>query len=364
MQKNGLLGGKWWKFDRYRICEAGFIRRSLHILPAGGAKLIEYNPWAQWGRDRRVVGQSIESPYRRFLDMVGRLRCKTPIVKRLSEIPSSIWVSHSEQLMDDSKTMIVQWCHEQGLLGLMPHSISQVVLAPHVEKFPKSDAIVHKKAGNRPPSSIQWQVQYARTSRGWSESRLPTASRGAIEPGVLTQRGTYESLQHLAHFFPKVARPDISDEWKTHRYPLPLTPKFWSEYGESLSDFLFAAHMLRLSVDAMALKKNPRSQVDQQRMFALEAFLDPLLTPIGFTYGLQSGVGVVPRLYAGSLLAAFAAMALEDVPKGQIKRCPVCGSPFVAGAHQQTLYCSKRCRWTAQRRAYRKRKRADEIEGG
>jgi hypothetical protein len=363
VNKNGLIGGKWWRFNRYEIREAGFIRRQLYILPAVGAKLVEYDPWARWQRDRPAVGQSIESPYRAFLDMVSRLRCKTPAIKRFSEIPSNRWDALSEDLTENSRAMIIEWCQEYGLLGLMPHSIYQIVLAPHVEKFPKSEAVAWRKAGHRPPSTIQMQRQYARTSRGWHPFKLP-AARTPREPGVLVQRGTYESLRALAHFFPRIARADISEEWKTYHYPLPLTQQFWFEYGEPLSDFLFEAHKLRTAVDAMALKKTPRSVTDRQRLFALEAFLDDLLSPIGFTYGFQSGAGVMPRLYAGSLLAAFAAMAVEDVPKGQIKLCAICGSPFIAGAHPQTLYCSKRCRWRQQRRTYRKeiKERAESKE--
>jgi len=58
-----------------------------------------------------------------------------------------------------------------------------------------------------------------------------------------------------------------------------------------------------------------------------------------------------------SLLGSFAMMALLDLTEGRrIHECPVDKRMFVADAWQ-VRYCSPRCRHTAQKRAYRLKKR-------
>jgi len=91
-------------------------------------------------------------------------------------------------------------------------------------------------------------------------------------------------------------------------------------------------------------------------------YLRGLLSPVGFGYAQNGDLGLRPRLLGGSLLALLTAMALQDAQKGRVLQCAVCGTIFIAGNREQTPYCSKRCRATAQKRAKREREKENQGE--
>jgi hypothetical protein len=206
-------------------------------------------------------------------------------------------------------------------------------------------------------------VQFTRTAGAWYRNEdLPSDVPSQVPilhwPGSVLIQGwdsrslTRSKLREIAPFFPATGSPEKSNQWETYEYPVPLSPEFWRAYAEPVSEFVRGALILRDAVEAMSLKKIPRSKKDKERFAHLGA-LDFLLNPVGMTYRFQNNVGLKDRPVAGSLLATLAVMALQALPKGQVRECDECGAVFISGAHPWTRFCSKRCRGTAQQRTYR-----------
>ncbi len=349
-----LMAGQWWRFSRYETRTVHGRDRGSYIVPAAGAKLSQYDPWRLWSQARNSRGrEQVAPPYQTLLDLTARLRIGRSRTQKLSQIHSRQWEhlgweNLAEQLTPESRAEIAAWCAKFGLLGLLPHRLSQISLEG--PRFRQEE--------------VFFQTQYVRTASGWRESQFPAKSGEAGPAGAQFYDGEIlrrESLQSIAKFFPSVPAPDLSDEWRTHRYPRPLTEEFWTEYAEPVALFLSAAHRLRKLIDGVSIKKKPRLRSSEERRL-IEAIIhvDGLMAPVGFRCKFEQGIGLRPQITAGSLLSCFAAMILQDAVGGESKRCPVCGEPFMAFAYQQT-YCTPTCRRTAQQRAYRENLRKNTL---
>jgi hypothetical protein len=360
-----VQAGVWWRFTAYE-CREGSIR------PAQGATLEPYDPWqayraAQAGRKTRP------SPYQPLLDLLDGITYR-PVGEQ--GYPA---------LTPESEQQVLQWCATYGLLGVLPHRVRMVVLAPRWE--PLFEGL---------PEAL-WPAlrQYVRTATGWSlmvSSHLSGAPgegmpmpQGAPEargrlvgepdwphgwpmPGVLLRelRGPAWRWEPLARtwgrFFPDLP----TDGRETYAYPMPLTPAFWALYAEPVEAFLAGGLALREALRGLACLKPlaETSEDERQAIVGGMRVLQALVEPVGLTPRLSDEGGVHQQWAATSLLASFAAMALQDLSVKRLLGCAVCGRLFFSKAPRAT-YCRRTCRLTAQKRAYRekrKRKPARSLE--
>jgi hypothetical protein len=345
-----ILAGNWWKFDRYELRD-GMIR------PARGAKLSRYDPW-EHQNPATPLQQDRVPAYRSLLDIVNRLK--------YLESPSA--QNRFGRLHPRSERELLDWCGRHGLLGLLLHDALLITLAPHATKISAGDYRAILKSwrqhgvSERPPRTAMVQKSYTRTTFGWVERDQPIHRETHLQtPAVVTQdyvgeRLAEQSLVMLRRYFPSAARSNSPDAWQTFDCPAPLSDRFWMLYAESLDDFLSRTRFLRLAIASMTARtvRDPTS-VEAVELMAGRDYLQGLLSPVGFGFAVEPGVGLRPRLVGSSLLSILAAMALQDAPRGRVLQCDACGNIFIAGKRTQTRYCSKRCRATAQKRAVRKR---------
>ena len=237
-------------------------------------------------------------------------------------------------LTDDSEKAIVNWCRRYGLLGVLPHRVSQVTLSALDGE----------------------QRQYVKINIGWTEViRDCRNSVGAPgRPSVILQalRGSVLEVEPLsttwARFFPDVA---VADR-EMFAYPQPLTESFWKLYAEPLQDFLSAARALRELLAALRFQKSAKLREAHDALAGGPPIvLNALIAPVGLDAQMKgNSIGSI-NLVPGSLLASLTLMLLEDLLQGRALQCP-CGKLFVSKAYQ-ARYCSKRCRWRFEQRNFR-----------
>ncbi len=345
----------WWKrFSRYEI-------RDGYILPARGAKLSRYDPWADY-RVARSGTKEQQPPYQILLELLEDLRFRPASGGALALTP-------------EAEARLLAWCARNGLLGILPHRTLMVVFPPQWEP---------EMEGNR-KGLLPSLRTYARTNTGWflriSQQLVGGAEwRGAAhekgqpipeeywpkqwpKPGVLIgelHKGgwKWESVTETwARFFPDIPRGELTG----YPYPLPLTEDFWRIYAEPLDAFVSGAAALRDALKDLTATEAKSPGVEHGRRI-----LHALLGPVSPALDIVDGGQFRQRWVATSLLASYSMMAFQDlVEQRQVLICRICGKLFISGAWQAT-YCSPRCRHTAQKRAYRdkkRRKRGKAAEG-
>src|SRR5437870_5214091 len=135
-------GGRWWRYDRYEL-------QGGSICPARGAKLREYNPWADYEAAAR---QSQAAPYHSLLSLLERF----------------------------DEAGLLKWCAEHGLIGVLPHRALMVTFVARLQ---------HQR-GRRVVGFTQ--VRYVRSHSAWTGFRrfVPLSVdpyRLPFSPGVLLQ---------------------------------------------------------------------------------------------------------------------------------------------------------------------------------
>jgi hypothetical protein len=351
-----VAGGEWIRFERYEV-------RDGYIRPVEGAQFVTYDPWRMY-RAARASRAEQAPPYQSLLALLQGL----PLLDQTPE----------------SEARIAAWCTENGLLGLLPQRVQMVALYPRFVPLPPLFRVMDQDGK---PAQAWWPAQsrYYRTGTGWwhelttgGPPAMPIASdapdlEGALIPDGVSlpgQRPPSVVIQELqaekwvveplgqtwAHFFPSV--PET--EWETFAYPQPQTAEFWHLYAEPVPAFLEGALALYQALDRLQRLK-PVSQmtpadwgVVRPGMDTLNALVAPVRTALLATHdGAWRQEWLAP-----SLLASFSMMALEDLSEHRrIRSCETCGVLFTSAAYQ-ARYCSARCRQTAQKRGYRKRRNA------
>ena len=300
-----LLGGRWWRWTAYEVGD-GIIRR------APTAKLEVYDSWADYQPAGRRSGGA---PYQSLLTLIGRTD-ERDLTRRLAE-----------------------WCSEHGLLGVLPHSVVQIVL-------PRGRV----PAGlDRPRRELHraGPVVYTRFHWGW---RWYIASRAGLPAGVVVHgvgRGVWAHmpLKFLSRFFPTVP----ARERGRYPYPPPFTEAFWRLYAERVEDFLHAARTLRDALDDIKARRDR-----ERRRRGIDA-LNALVAPIGPALAPD----LSQRWRSPSLLTSFAMMALLDfVGRPTVLACQACGTPFVPRGYQ-SAFCTPTCRRRIEQQRRRDRQRRD-----
>ena len=343
--------GDWWRFDRYEV-------RNGLIRPAEGAGLERYDPWGP-GRGVRA-GQPA---YSALLNLAQGL-----------EFQPRPGPGPLRELTPDSAERLERWCGAHGLLGLLPHQLVMASRAPSWEPLEGNEAVL-----------VPTQLQYMHADHGWTSYHRMKAGHppGSLrdrperrgEPIPLEQvpsewprsgvilRSLDSSLYREESFASTWCRffPDVPRErTETYPYPRPLSDPFWQAYAEPVDDFADAAGLLLRAVTSLgAMGSRPKaSTLDRPSVGQGIDLLHSLVRTVGPAIA-SKGNGVLRQRWAStSLLGSFAMMALLDLTESRrILTCKHCGKVFVSRAYQ-AAYCSERCRFTAQKRRHRARKKA------
>jgi hypothetical protein len=340
--------GRWWRFSAYEV-------RDGAILPARGALLSTYDPWAEYaasstGRveDRGASPQQRHGkyarPYQALLDLYRQIAFSGDPLK----------------LTSPAEAALLRWVSDFGLLGILPHRATAIYEPQHDEDG----------------SSVLRSV-YPGPGRWYTRREARTSSKWPAAPGALLRDlgGSPPRWVPLAQirdrFFPD-ARTDAA-----FSVPAPFTAAFWDTYAEPLEEFVSAARLFRDVVLYVAPPpRAPRRQRRNQRVnHATEEArrnrftragrtLHALLEPVG--PALEIVEGRVPLLRhrwpTPTLLASFATMFLLDITGGkQVLTCAarrgagVCGRVLISG-DPRAKYCSETCKEREKKRRHPQRR--------
>jgi hypothetical protein len=315
--------GEWWRISLYEI-------RDGCIRPAKGAKLDWYDPWPDFGRTRaQTVGQwpaGVQPGYQSLMKLVHQLEY----------LPGH--TRYPNCLSGKSQALILEWCQQHGLLGVLLSRWESIRLAP-------------QRAGagswiQRTYSRGFGQVIRAQESKGDLVDSPANVLIHALDDLTLTDESPRKTW---SRFFPGIE----SSKRETYAYPPPYTAEFCQLYGEPLSDFCNAAKFLVGAISHAGTKQlEIRGDLKLARKQALDA-INLLRRPIDDVLDLLEDGSMKSRRVTPSLLATFAEMFAQDQAYGRsILQCTSCGSPFVSSAYQ-AQYCSVTCRLREQKRRLR-----------
>lgn len=335
-----FLGGTWWRFSSYRLDRAC-------IRPAIGAKLVQYDPW-------RFLGQK-PSPYTSLLQMHKSLR-----------------FSFTGELDSRSSANLLSWCSEYGLLGILPHVTVSASLALRWKRL--GDVLIPLKSVYRRQGS-SWTTDQDRITMDRQPYNVKALNKLYSNRKVIEQerrgRAVIHGLQY-DHSSPSYKIEPLKEAWgrffpdvtvseqDTFEYPIPTSDEFWKSYAEPLHDFLSVVQYLEQGLEAInSLTKPAGSSYEDRQSRILNLLVEPVSPAITHT-----NQRFQIRWDSPSLLGALAIMAILDLtePGAKILACPVCGIPFASKSYQ-AMYCSHRCRQTAQKRAQRLRRRHGKKRG-
>lgn len=366
--------GTWWRFSRYQLKD-GYIR------PVKGAKLEEYDPWQayreSWEFDpamdtlpRWANRRKQDSPYQSLLNLINTLSFKVGTG------------TNRFLLTTEGEKSLLEWCAQNGLLGILPQRVQMVTLAP---RWTNGDELYPPPPTNVYRTIIRYiRDNTERSTRGWaigmdisnptpdlslwgqlvSEEYQPSTG---MRPGVLLHSAELyyphgiekakQSAQPImassmageistsawkeeplsltwARFFPDVPK----EERETYMYPAPLTEHFWEIYAEHIEDFV---------TGALTLYEGVVNRFEEE--------INSLIAPVSMVIRESPEDTFSQEWVSPSLLASFAVMAAQDLTQHRrLQNCENCNKLFVTESYQ-ARYCSDRCRRTSQKRRYRQR---------
>lgn len=396
-------GRKWWRFDRYEISN-GFIR------PAAGARLESYEPWEQYRQSKQTTHEhgkrKAAAPYRSLIDICNNIKV-VPRAHGHSAPSQSLPVSTPRGLEGslyglaaESESIITTWCAENGLLGILTHHACMVALATRwrplssekaeqINRLARDQSRLEAALGRSPTLSpplragqlVPTRSVYVRTASGWVAAPHVgtghTAETDRIQEGEVVDQsiaGRYWDAPHAlirdyvtreyrlealteswSHFFPDVPEAERA----TRAYPLPLSAEFWHQYAEPVFPFVFygrrLGELLRDIAGARPLNKNPLAE-QWSTPLAAKAILNELAEPVSLALGFRLDGTCEQGWSSPSLLGFLTMMALLDLTEGwRARECAACSRQFLVGPSSRERYCSKTCRWNAQKRRYRQR---------
>ena len=283
--------GKWWRFSEYEVVD-GCIRPT-----ATATMKPPYDPWASiQSRPKDQRERDELAPHERLFRLVDDLK---PHIST-----NGPWFA----VTPEAEKMIVEWCNEFGLLGLLPHHVSRIDLAP---RYTNVQRLEQKADGAYPLDRNEARVTFIRTGGGWTADLLTSGgSTDRWQPWTdddVPRRGQYirsherpwfadssspppyltgvdldpgwtfphdpsswgggrVGLTWIYRFFTDAPKVDDSLRGRFDEYvcPMPLTMEFWRVYQEPVSDFVRAVLAFHFAYEgAWAFRDpggNPRLQ--------------------------------------------------------------------------------------------------------
>ena len=359
---DGGFKSLWWKAERYEL-------RGGCIAPVKGASMQPYDPWALVEEKRKA-----ESGPRPLclsaVDLCSKLK------RRRDPLPR--WPHVLER---ESEQLLIDWCNDYGLLGLLPHEVEYFSPYPRFERSEGSDqgwpvSLTFRRSG------VDWQCERTRWKgrehiagfkesedygipdpKDWPSRVQPGYLKRSIEPLLLDSwmEGTVPELSKLDRswfqYFPDLDWPASA----AYPFPCPYTPEFWAIYGEPIQFVYKAIRLLARCAEAMAEPKSGETVAENQSDVREHArrVLNVLAEPVSIRLNPNEDGQLVQQWESPSLLGELAVMLIFEVSRSRILKCEGCDSTFAADAYQR-LYCSDTCRSRVQKR--RQRAKAQLLE--
>jgi hypothetical protein len=319
----GVTEGDWWRFSSYEIREGC-------ICPAEGAKLEWYDPWLAFQVTReQTVGQmpdGVQPPFQSLMKLVSQLEY----------LPGQ--TRYPDCLTKKAQTLILKWCQQNGLLGVLLARWEAISVAPQNNGV---DNWLQQRYFRGFGQAVQVQ-----TITGDVKDRMATVLIHGLNDAELVEESPNMTW---CRFFPSVE----SSKRDTFAYPQPYTMEFCRLYSERLIDFCNAAKLLVEAISHLGLKQpdikgDPALARDQ----AMEV-INLLRRSVASVLNSEENGSMKPHRVSPSLLASFADMFVEDLLFGRmIIRCTSCGTQFMSSSYQ-AQYCSVKCRFRQQKRRLR-----------
>ena len=201
-RRTGATRGEWWRFSLYEI-------RDGCIRPAKGAELQWYDPWRHFANTRKLaIGQA---PAVAQLDYQSLLS----LVHQLEYLPGH--VRYPDCLTQKSQALILEWCQQHGLLGILLSRWEAISLAPQPDQ---ADLWTHRRYSRGFGQVIQTQ----HSSGDVSDRTASVLIRGLNDLTITEEPPS----QTWSRFFPSV---EFSKR-DSFPYPQPYTVEFCQLYGE------------------------------------------------------------------------------------------------------------------------------------
>lgn len=341
--KRAVFRGKWYRCSEYVI-------RDGYIRPASKSTLCEYDPWAVYYQERLTKKRGVA------------------LWQPLCEIGREVERLHAQQGMgSDEKLhqMVLAFCREYGLLGILLHQVHQVVFEPrweHVSEqlanhWQQQEGMTEDEANKHRYITVRYRRD---PKEGWAIQRhILSAADEQVEVDPSWQRGVllqpaidqadlaFEDIRKtFAEYFPGVSKA----EWIVYRPPLPTDWKFWNCYAEPLSRFLEVAYCvydLSRGLSQSATKPSEERYMWLYRLSTVTGSLRPM-----FFFG--EGGEIRQGWESPSLLGIVVMMLGADVAGHfQLLSCGHCGCMFTSKSYQAE-YCTRQCKNAARKKEAKK----------
>lgn len=352
-QSSGVQG-MWWRFNNYQIFETPmpanvppqFAEHYRYIRPAPGAELETYSLSVGNGSEPSIGHGSISYEAIRDIDL-------------------------------ESDDAILDWCREFGLLGILPQRTVLIRLAPRWAPLVDSnDRFLFPSQTSYSRTSVGWHPVAHSTLRANDSQVISIDEEDRMEdwlgklvdaedtthppPSAIISRlftSEYREIElgkAIGQYFPELPYGD----WDTPQYPTPLSPEFWTQYGESLGEFRSSIRQFHGMVEALG-HKGPLEHIPEQTLLDLHHARNALhsLISVSAALGIDEYGEYVPRWAFSSLLSIFAYSLWQDLVGGKsIRHCgrTKCRKVFLTAQYNRE-YCSDRCRQTEGKARYRAR---------
>lgn len=349
--------GSWKRFTRYDLLNSV-------IVPADGSDLTEYDPWTDY-RSNAGKYRTVQQPYVPLLNLYERLKeCESRGIRPFRLASRFFRGGPVRGPQNEADELIVGWCNEHGLLGLIPVLSNSIFQAAAIRPAKsESSRFVVKRQHFRDGGA--WMTRSSKeTVHGSDPDCADEGGRLSADewpkPSVtwfnwLSHAYEERPLEFIRDYF--LPTPFGSRREENFRPPCPNSTGFWTRYGEPVAEFvrwsrIFAEAVQFASYESAGSDEETSRSVNES-YWALNG-LAQSASP-AFHFNSRRNVVSEERVSAG-LLASYALMFLWDRAEGRrALKCETCTARFVSD-EQRARYCSPRCRNTAQSRRYRARK--------
>jgi hypothetical protein len=346
------VSGAWVRWSRYELLDG-------RLRPADGAELIRYDPWSDF-RSNEGKYRTVHQPYQRLLQLGHDLAAAEAKGAQIS-------IGRFSGAQNEMDRLILDWCNENGLLGLLPtfgHTIRLPFQKISLRRGRKSQQALKQTIYKR--SGGSWRAEELVLLTTWATSEDPRLRVRPLGPGYIwfdwqTQRYEDLVLEQLEDFFDQPIDSSPSRKPMAFIPPRPGTAEFWTHYRESHIQVYLSTQRFMEAVDALAKfdgEADPGAPTiaDAGAAHYTLSALAEIAAP-AFRFSPEIGRVEEVRESPG-LLATYALMFMWDrIERRRILRCQNCDCYFVSNEHR-ARYCTPTCRNTAQSRRYRSRAEA------
>jgi hypothetical protein len=340
MQRKGLnpcdVVGPWLRWSEYELLDGV-------VLPSSEASRELYDPWKKFSNNEGTY-RTVEQPYSGLLELGRAIKAigERELWRTIERGTYQSSGTSQKRLHPDADALVLQWCRENGLLGLLPSMCTYMEEGRFIPPGSDSSSVVARyRLGSK------W------VEGGYSDREIDFSELLKADPHTLVTlwdspgqgRLLMPSTEWL-RFFPrlKVDHPAY--------LPYPGSDQFWREYGEPTYDIATWAVYFAANAEQCCSERCISSLRYPVEFFTCLAQHVPItFLPIRRELEIQE-----VRESTG-LLASYGLMFLWDLKAGRrTLKCENedCGHYFVSDV-KRARYCSRSCRYTESSRRYRSR---------